>query len=79
MFALSENFRSRSLESCYEAPRGVINHGSADSVHTFPVAPNLAGNANLNCECLCRAIKADFQEKGILPQLHLQRRKHMPL
>eukprot|EP00965_Chrysotila_dentata_P052434 1739354-Pleurochrysis_carterae.AAC.1 len=31
---------------------GVIIHArTADHVHVFPVAPNLAGNANLNCEC----------------------------
>eukprot|EP00965_Chrysotila_dentata_P086311 2848085-Pleurochrysis_carterae.AAC.1 len=32
---------------------GVIIHGIPfDRVHLFSVAPNLAGNANLNIECL---------------------------
>eukprot|EP00965_Chrysotila_dentata_P124706 4122840-Pleurochrysis_carterae.AAC.1 len=52
---------------------GVINHRSpSDSVHFFSVEPNLAGGANLNRGCLYRAIKADFEAQGMLPQLHLQ-------
>eukprot|EP00965_Chrysotila_dentata_P108202 3573917-Pleurochrysis_carterae.AAC.1 len=42
----------------------VIIHGIPDSVHLFACAPNLAGDSNLNCECLYRAIKADYKAKG---------------
>lgn len=52
---------------------GVIIHGiSSDRVHLFSVAPNLAGNANLNIECLYMAFKMEFEERGMLPELHVQ-------
>ena len=52
---------------------GVIIHGiPSDRVHLFSVAPNLAGNANLNIECLYMAFKLEFEERGMLPELHVQ-------
>ena len=51
---------------------GVIFHGRADKVHLFPVAPNIAGNANLNCECILRAVQIEFAITGMLPRLHVQ-------
>eukprot|EP00965_Chrysotila_dentata_P206372 6183496-Pleurochrysis_carterae.AAC.1 len=51
---------------------GVIFHGNPDRAHLFPAAPQLAGNSNLNCECLLRAIVAQFGASGMLPVLHVQ-------
>ena len=51
---------------------GVIFHGNPDRVHLFAAAPHLSGNSNLNCECLLRAMKAEYAEQGMLPRLHIQ-------
>ena len=51
---------------------GVIFHGTPDDVHLFSAAPHLAGNSNLNCETLYRALKAQYSEHGMLPRLHVQ-------
>ena len=40
--------------------------------HLFYAHPQLAGNSNLNIECLLRAIFVRFNEKGMLPLLHVQ-------
>eukprot|EP00965_Chrysotila_dentata_P003905 127606-Pleurochrysis_carterae.AAC.1 len=46
---------------------GVIFHGNPDRAHLFLAAPQVAGNSNLNCECMVRAIVAQFAERGMLP------------
>ena len=51
---------------------GVTFHGTPDSVHLFAASPHLAGNSNLNCEALFRAVKAQYEEHGMLPRMHVQ-------
>eukprot|EP00965_Chrysotila_dentata_P129432 4278678-Pleurochrysis_carterae.AAC.1 len=51
---------------------GVIFHGCADKVHLFPVVPNIAGNANLICEGILRAVEIKLAITGMLPRLHVQ-------
>ena len=51
---------------------GVIFHGTPDSPHLFYAGPHLAGNSNLNIECLYRSIRHEYSEKGMLPIWHVQ-------
>eukprot|EP00965_Chrysotila_dentata_P094778 3134559-Pleurochrysis_carterae.AAC.1 len=52
---------------------GVIFHQHSEDVpHLFPAAPHVAGNSNLNCECLVRALRHQYGTSGILPTLHVQ-------
>eukprot|EP00965_Chrysotila_dentata_P101097 3338822-Pleurochrysis_carterae.AAC.2 len=40
---------------------------------TAAQAPQLAGNSNLYCQCMVRAVvAAQFAESGMLPVLHVQ-------
>eukprot|EP00965_Chrysotila_dentata_P183613 6063077-Pleurochrysis_carterae.AAC.1 len=51
---------------------GVIIHARPSAhVHLFSVTPNVAGNGNLNCECLYRALKHTSKQSGMLPTLHM--------
>ena len=36
------------------------------------VSPHLAGNSNLNIECLLRGIEHEFSANGMLPVWHVQ-------
>ena len=51
---------------------GMIFHACPDAVHLFAALPQLAGDSNLNIECMMRALKHDFGENGMLPKLHVQ-------
>ena len=51
---------------------GVIFHGTPDHVHVLYAGPHLAGNSNLNIECLYRAIQAEFAEHGMRSTWHCQ-------
>eukprot|EP00965_Chrysotila_dentata_P122108 4037214-Pleurochrysis_carterae.AAC.3 len=52
---------------------GIICHGKPDSQHIFPVAPQLPGNSNSNCECFLRAVVEEYAARGgMLPMLHVQ-------
>eukprot|EP00965_Chrysotila_dentata_P117011 3867284-Pleurochrysis_carterae.AAC.1 len=58
---------------------GVIFHGgnrneegvNSDLISLLAALPHLAGNSNLNCKCLYRALKYHFEEHGMLPRLHI--------
>ena len=51
---------------------GLIFHGTPDSVHLFYAGPHLAGNSNLNIECIYRAVLHDYKRYGLLSVFHVQ-------
>ena len=51
---------------------GLIFHGTPDTVHLFYAGPHLAGNSNLNIECIYRSIVHDYGVKGMLSIFHCQ-------
>ena len=51
---------------------GLIFHGTPDTVHLFYAGPHLAGNSNLNIECIYRSILHDYGVKGMLSIFHCQ-------
>lgn len=52
---------------------GVMIHGKeSDNINLFAALPHLAGDSNLNCECIYRSLRKHYHERGMLPKLHIQ-------
>ena len=50
---------------------GVIIHGNPDKRYFFVVYPHLAGDSNLNVECIRLALHQHFKETGLRPNLYV--------
>ena len=50
---------------------GVIIHGKPDKRYFFVVYPHLAGDSNLNIECIRRALMLYCNETGLRPNLYV--------
>lgn len=51
---------------------GVIIHGKPDAKYLFWSLPHLKGNANLNIECIRRALVHHLSQLGFRPKLYIQ-------
>jgi hypothetical protein len=51
---------------------GVLIHGEPDRRYLFPASQQLSGNANLNLECLRRAMLLHLRGGKFRNELHIQ-------